>query len=152
MLNPRNPYAAYGRDSLETEIEVASPHKLILMLFDGALAALVSARLSMEAGKVAEKGQAIGKAISIVDAGLRSALNPEAGGELAVNLDALYEYIGMRLIEANLENSVIKLDEAHRLLADLRDAWDQIGPSKTAASVAEGVPPVRTGSVSYGNV
>jgi flagellar protein FliS len=118
---------AYHNVSLETGITSASPHKLIVMLYDGALVALLGAKTNIAAGNIAAKGSAISKAISIIDNGLRASLDKNAGGEIAANLDALYDYMSRRLLHANLKNDVTIIDEVHGLLADLRGAWVEIG-------------------------
>ena len=119
---------AYAKVGLETGVASASPHKLIVMLYDGALVAILSGITNMKAGNVAAKGAAISKAINIVDNGLRAALDKKVGGDIAENLDALYEYISARLLKANLSNDPAILEEVHALLADLRDAWNAIDP------------------------
>jgi flagellar protein FliS len=118
---------AYANVGLETGIASASPHALIVMLYDGALVALLSAKTNIAAGNIAAKGSAISKAISIIDNGLRASLDKNAGGEIAANLDALYDYMSRRLLHANLKNDVTIIDEVHRLLSDLRGAWVEIG-------------------------
>jgi len=119
--------SAYAKVGLETSVISASPHKLVVMLYDGALVAVKSAATHMAAGNIAEKGIAIGKAINIIDSGLRASLDKKSGGEIAANLDALYVYITKRILTASLQNRTDMLDEVQTLLADLRDAWTQIG-------------------------
>ncbi|WP_426163733.1 flagellar export chaperone FliS [Pseudoduganella sp. R-34] len=128
---------AYAKVGLETGVSSASPHKLIVMLYDGALAAIMTAQTQMNAGNVQEKGKAISKAIRIIDDGLRASLDKEAGGEIARNLDALYDYMSRRLLEANIKNSPEILDEVRGLLADLRDTWNQIGGNPAATTNAQ---------------
>ena len=118
---------AYANVGLETGITSASPHKLIIMLYDGALAALLKAKTNMAAGNVPVKGKAISQAITIIANGLRVSLDMNAGGEVAEQLDALYEYMSRRLFEANLKNDAGIVDEVHGLLSDLRSAWVEIG-------------------------
>lgn len=118
---------AYANVDLETGIASASPHKLIVMLYDGALVALRTAKANMVAGNIPAKGVAISKAITIIDNGLRVSLDKTAGGTIAENLDALYDYMSRRLFQANLHNDVAIIDEVHNLLADLRGAWAAIG-------------------------
>ena len=118
---------AYAKVGLETSVISASPHKLIVMLYDGALAAIKSAASHMAAGNIAEKGAAISKALDIINNGLRVSLDKKAGGEIADNLDSLYAYMSHRLLIANLENKLPMLEEVQTLLTDLRDAWTQIG-------------------------
>jgi len=124
---------AYAKVGLETGVTAASPHKLIVMLYDGALAAIMTGITQMKAGNVQEKGKAISKAIQIIDNGLRASLDKEVGGEIAQNLDALYDYMSRRLLEANIKNEPEILEEVRGLLADLRDTWNQIGgaPAET---------------------
>ncbi|ALK98510.1 flagellar biosynthesis protein FliS [Massilia sp. WF1] len=117
---------AYANVGLETGIAAASSHKLIVMLYDGALVALLAAKTNIAARNIAAKGSAISKAIAIIDNGLRASLDKESGGEIAANLDALYEYMSRRLLHANLESDVPAIDEVHRLLSDLREAWVSI--------------------------
>lgn len=123
----RNGASAYAKVGIETGVAAASPHKLIVMLFDGALLSIATALQKMKDGDIAGKGQAISRAISIIDSGLRASLNKEAGGEIALSLDALYEYMERRLLAANLENQPAILDEVHGLLQDLKGAWEAIG-------------------------
>jgi flagellar protein FliS len=117
---------AYAKVGMETGVIAASPHKLIVMLFDGALVAIGSALVFMRAGNISEKGRSISKAITIIDAGLRAALDKKAGGEIAESLDALYEYMSERLLISNLKNDTGMLEEVQRLLTELRDAWNAI--------------------------
>jgi flagellar protein FliS len=130
----RSGASAYGNVGLETGVVSASPHQLIVMLFDGALAALAKATHDMKAGNVPGKGKSISQAISIVDNGLRASLDKKSGGDIATSLDALYQYMSERLLLANLQNDPAILDEIHGLLKDLRGAWVAIGsdPAVTA--------------------
>lgn len=130
----RNPAQSYAKVGLEVAVETASPHKLILMLFDGAVAAINIAKFEMESGEVAKKGASISKAIDIISNGLRASLDMEAGGELAGRLSALYEYMAQRLLFANLKNNTATLDEVLELLISLRSAWEQIAPDQQAAA------------------
>jgi flagellar protein FliS len=124
---------AYAKVGLETSVISASPHKLIVMLYDGALAAIKSAASHMAAGNIAEKGAAVSKALDIINNGLRASLDKKAGGEIASNLDALYVYMTERLLTASLQNKTALLDEVQTLLTDLRDAWTQIGEKPVQA-------------------
>jgi len=103
----------------------ASPHRLIQMLMEGGLTRLAQARGAMEREQFAMKGELIGKAIGIIG-GLRGGLDIANGGELALNLDNLYDYMVRRLSEANLKNSVEPLDEVAALLRDVKAGWDAI--------------------------
>lgn len=118
---------AYAKVGVETGVMAASPHKLIVMLFDGAVAAVGSALVHMQARNIPEKGKAISKAIEIIENGLRASLDRKAGGQIGENLDALYEYMQHRLLLANLQNDPAILEEVQRLLNELREAWNAIG-------------------------
>ncbi|MBS1156172.1 MAG: flagellar export chaperone FliS [Proteobacteria bacterium] len=123
---------AYGKQNLEAQVEAASPHRLILMLFEGAIKSCHLAKIHMQNGAIAEKGMAVSKAIAIIQEGLRLSLDKEQGGELAANLDALYEYMGRRLLQANLHNDPGILDEVLTLLSGLKESWEQINPAQAA--------------------
>lgn len=126
--------SAYAKVGVETGVMAASPHKLIVMLFDGAVAAVGSALVHMQTGNIPEKGKAISKAIQIIENGLRASLDRKAGGQIGENLDALYEYMQHRLLLANLQNDPAILDEVQRLLNELRDAWNAIGTPANSPS------------------
>ncbi|WP_114193443.1 flagellar export chaperone FliS [Edaphovirga cremea] len=125
----RSGVQAYAQIGLESAVMGASPHQLIVMLFDGAQSALLRAKILMEQGDIAGKGNALSKAINIIDSGLRAGLNMEQGGELAGNLETLYEYMSRRLLHANLHNDLEAITEVEVLLNNIADAWRQIGPN-----------------------
>lgn len=120
--------SAYARVGVETGVMAASPHQLIVMLFDGAQAALRAARLHMQQGNMAEKGRALSKAIDIVNNGLAAGLDHEQGGEIAERLGLLYDYVVRLLLQANLQNDEQRLDEAAQLLENIGSAWREIAP------------------------
>lgn len=124
-----NAASAYAKVGLETGVSTADPHKLILMLFEGALLSIATARLEMEKNNIPLKGQAISKAIQIINEGLKISLDYKAGGELAVRLGALYDYMTERLLYANIHNSLATLDEVAGLLREIMGAWEAIGTS-----------------------
>jgi len=126
---------AYRSVALDSALPNANPIELVLMLYDGALAAIRLAAGHMKAGRIADKGAALSKAISIVDNGLKASLDHNVGGEIAGQLHSLYEYMTMRLLQANLRNDERALDEVLRLLADLRSAWAQIGAQGAGANL-----------------
>jgi flagellar protein FliS len=128
---------AYAEVGVETGVAAADPHKLILMLFDGTLAAIAGARVALGRGEIGAKGSAIGKAIAIIDGGLKASLDVEAGGELAQRLSTLYDYMLRQLLTANLRNDPALLDEVSRLLNELRGAWTQIGQPNRDAPATE---------------
>lgn len=124
---------AYANIGVETGVVAASPHKLITMLLDGALVAIAMGQKYIKAGDIKNKGESITKAILIIDNGLRASLNKSVGGEIALNLDSLYEYMSRQLFSANLKNSLEILDEVHGLLGELRGAWETISPNGSTA-------------------
>ncbi|GKS68296.1 flagellar protein FliS [Nitrosomonas sp. PY1] len=135
-----NAISAYQRVGVETGVESADPHKLILMLFEGAQEALARAKKHMKHNEIAEKGQMLSKAIMIIDHGLKASLDMNVGGDLAIKLHALYEYMANQLLIANIQNNFETVDEVSKLLFELYDAWRQIGntesmliPAKTIA-------------------
>ncbi len=107
----------YQRVGVDSSVGAADPHHLVLMLFDGALEAIRHARSHMAAKRIADKGMALGKAISIVQDGLRASVDVNAGGQLAERLTSLYDYILMRLLQGNLRNDTAALDEVGQLVA-----------------------------------
>jgi flagellar protein FliS len=121
---------AYARLGVETQAMSASPHQLICMLFDGAVTAIGMARHYMASGDVVAKGNAISKAVGIVDSGLKASLDAKAAGPagegLVANLSALYDYVIRRLLQANLHNDAQALDEAEALLENIASAWREI--------------------------
>lgn len=120
-----NSLKQYQSTSTEAGVVGASPHRLIQMLFEGALEKIAKAKGFMQRNEIEQKGANISWAIKIIG-GLQSSLNMEAGGELAVNLDNLYEYMAFKLVEANAENSIEKLDEVTKLLSNIKEGWDGI--------------------------
>lgn len=126
----RNQLSAYQRVCIETDVLTADSHKLVLMLFEGALLALADAQLHMQRHETAEKGLALSKALMIIDGGLKASLDIKAGGALGEHLAALYEYMCDRLLHANLHNRSDIIEEIRQLLLELRGAWQQIGPEK----------------------
>lgn len=115
----------YQQVGVKAQVTEADPHRLIQMLMQGGLDRIAQARGAMEREAYGEKGVLIGKAINIIG-GLRDVLDKEAGGELATNLERLYEYMTMRLFEASRHNDVNKLDEVAKLLGEIKSGWDGI--------------------------
>lgn len=127
MYGTQHALSAYKMVGIETGVESADPHKLILMLFDGALIAVSDARRHLAGFRTAERGNAISQCIMIIENGLKASLDMNSGGELAQHLARLYDYMRNQLIAANLHASDANLQEVLQLLGDLREAWAQIG-------------------------
>ena len=123
---------AYAQISVESGVMSASPHQLIEMLFDGANSALVRARLFLEQGDITAKGEALSKAINIIDNGPKAGLDQENGGELADHLSSLYDYMIRRLLLANLRNDSQAIEEVEGLLGNIAEAWKQISPKASS--------------------
>ncbi len=136
-INPVNAYKSVG---IETSVQSASPHRLIVLLFEGAAQAIVDARAGMAAKDIARKGLSISKAIDIILNGLRASLNREEGGELAENLYALYDYMARRLLHANMHNDAAALEEVQKLLGEIHEAWlaiaNKVEPQAAAANAS----------------
>ena len=126
--------SAYAQLAVETNVASADPHTLILLLFEGAEAAIRLAKNKLAENDVAAKGKAISQAIQIVGEGLAASLDVKAGGELAERLAALYEYIAARLLWANLKNDEAAMDECLNLLGEIHSAWAQIAPDQQAVA------------------
>ena len=151
---------AYRNIGVESMASTAAPHQLVLMLFNGARAAIAEAKGHLERHEVAAKGAAISKAISIIDGGLKASLDLNVGGELAQNLSNLYVYMGQRLLHANLKNDRGALDEVARLLQELGDAWSSIAgkvakapapkPGQVAGTAQAGRPATDSLAQTYG--
>jgi flagellar protein FliS len=127
MFGPhRSQSSFYSRVQVDTGVIGADPHRLVSMLFDGALAAIARAQGAIERGDIAAKGQAIGQAVSIVEEGLRGALDMGRGGEVAASLDELYACVLYRLTRANATNDATLLHECATLLAPVHEAWNSV--------------------------
>lgn len=124
-MNSYSAVNSYASVKVHSGVESASPHRLIQMLFEGALERIAQAKGAIVQKQYERKGELINKAAAIVG-GLQGSLNDTEGGALAANLDSLYDYIIRRLTQANYENSLEQLDECARLLGEVKTAWDAI--------------------------
>ena len=136
MAKMHNAVQQYNRVGVSSSVEAASPHKLIEMLMSGALEKIAFAKGFMERGNISEKGGHISWAISIVE-GLRASLDLSKGGEIAQNLDDLYDYMTRRLARANVENNTDILDEVASLMASVKNAWEQVPNDMSEHSIAQ---------------
>lgn len=117
----------YKQVSVSSQVFEASPHRLIQMLMEGGLERLAQAQGAMARGQASTKGELISKAIGIVG-GLREGLDMSKGGEVAQNLDRVYEYMITRMLEANKSNDPSPLVEVSGLLREVKSGWDAIAP------------------------
>lgn len=134
-LAPRSSFAkplafseAYRHVGVETGVAAASAHQLVRMLFDGFVDAVARAKGALQSGQIQTKGEAIGRAVRIIDEGLKCSLDLRGGGTLAADMGQLYGYITLRLTQANLRSDEAALDECLRLIQPLREAWAAIAP------------------------
>ncbi|EOD80195.1 Flagellar biosynthesis protein FliS [Grimontia indica] len=121
----RGSLQAYKKVSVDSQLSAASPHKVIQMLMAGAIERLVQGKAAMLQGDIAVKGERLGKALDIIIS-LRTCLSMEEGGEIASNLDALYDYMIRQISEANRDNLEAPIDEVVDILREIKSAWDQI--------------------------
>lgn len=124
-MNAVSAIKQYQQVSVNSSVMGASPHQLVQMLMEGVLERITRAKESLVRNEIAMKGQSIGGAIQIVT-GLQESLNIEAGGEIAVNLNSLYDYMVRRLVDANVQNDEKILDEVFSLMLEIKAGWDAI--------------------------
>jgi flagellar protein FliS len=134
--SPRNSIAAYAQVSLESDIRSADPHRLIVLLFEGAESGIAVAKRAIENHDIPAKHKAITQVTDIIMHGLLGSLDLEKGGDLAEKLEALYQYMCSRLLYANLKNSIPALDEVNGLLKEIHSAWTEIDPKRQAQPVS----------------
>lgn len=117
---------SYRSMAVENSVATADPHALVNLLFDGLLQSLASAKAAIQSQDMAAKGRSIGKSVRIIEEGLKAGLDTQRGGELAVNLMALYDYCTVRITEANFRNDVGAIDEVLRAIMPVAEGWRQI--------------------------
>ncbi len=127
---------AYATVGLETQVLGANPQQLITLLFQGALAAIMKARLYLKNEDIAGRGMAISKAIDIVDSGLKASVDTEVGGELANNLITTYDLVIRNLLLANLNADEESLTLAETILTDISQAWREVATSTDGSTQA----------------
>jgi flagellar secretion chaperone FliS len=133
MLSPAARAAAQYKT---TDVQCGTPLELVVKLYDGAITNVVKARDALARGDLVAKRDAISRSLAII-AELQSSLDVTKGGEIAASLDSLYIYVTNRLVESNVKKDPRALDEVHKLLVPLRDAWQQIA---SAPPPAKGTP------------
>jgi flagellar protein FliS len=125
----------YRKVDVHSAVLGASPHRLVQLLFDGAISRAAEARAHIERRDIPRKVASINACLAIVN-GLRGSLNMDQGGEIAIHLDRLYDYIARRLIAANSRNDVEAVREVHKLLSEIRSGWIGIGSEIEGTPVA----------------
>lgn len=134
--------AVYQRVAVETSVQGADPHQLVGLLYDALLRSIAEARGALGRQDTAAKGMALGKAVRILEEGLKAGLNLREGGDLARNLQALYDYSILRLTQANLRNDELALEEVVQLIEPVAQSWKLIkgpGPAYLQPVNASGV-------------
>ncbi|WP_025673060.1 flagellar export chaperone FliS [Salinivibrio socompensis] len=121
----RGSLQAYKKVSVDSQLSAASPHKVIQMLMAGAIERLIQGKAAMAQGDVSVKGERLGKALDII-INLRACLSMDEGGDIADNLDAIYDFMIRQVSAANLDNTPEPIDDVIELLREIKSAWDQI--------------------------
>ncbi|WP_102504691.1 flagellar export chaperone FliS [Salinivibrio kushneri] len=121
----RGSLQAYKKVSVDSQLSAASPHKVIQMLMAGAIERLIQGKAAMAQGDLSVKGERLGKALDII-INLRACLSMDDGGDIADNLDAIYDFMIRQVSTANLENKPEPIDDVIELLREIKSAWDQI--------------------------
>lgn len=130
------PIDQYRNVGAATDVAQASPHQLVMLLLDGAIAAVLQARHAVATGDIETRHRTISKAMRIIDEGLKASIESHGDASLAENLAALYEHMVGRLFQANLRNADEPLGEVARLLGDLRSTWAEIAPRPAQLATA----------------
>ncbi len=150
MFAARNPRAAsaYQRINVETSMHTMDQHQLVSLLYQGVLSSIATARGALVRGDLPAKCSSISKAVRIIEEGLMTALDKDAGGEIALNLEALYDYSLRRLILANSRNDDAMLAEVAGLIEPIAQSWHQIkNPAPAQPDAPQGplpTPPATT--------
>ncbi|NUY56279.1 flagellar protein FliS [Salinivibrio sp. MA351] len=121
----RGSLQAYKKVSVDSQLSAASPHKVIQMLMAGAIERLIQGKAAMAQGDLSVKGERLGKALDII-INLRACLSMDEGGDIADNLDAIYDFMIRQVSAANLDNTPEPIDDVIELLREIKSAWDQI--------------------------
>lgn len=126
MLMDDSGFEAYQQVDVEAQAAAARPYQLVLMLVDGFMDNLTRAEGHMAANRLKEKGESIGKCIDIIG-GLNSALDMRQGGELAQQMNQLYDFCSMKLFEASVHNDAQKLAEVRSVMGNIQEGWHNFG-------------------------
>jgi len=131
-----NPYAQnYRQIDLAAEVEQASPHRLVTMLFEGFLTHVAKAKIATQAGQFDVKARNVQFAMNIL-VGLKGGLDDSASPELSVRLFELYDYCERRLMDASARRDMAGFDEVDGLIRQIKEAWEAIAPVASEAVVS----------------
>jgi flagellar protein FliS len=133
-MHHQTPYGAgaYSAIGIETGVEATDPLGLVVMLYDGAIQAILRAEYHLSRGEIEGRGLFTSRAIDIVNQGLSASLDRQVGGELANGLASLYDYMSRRLYDANLKGDATIYVEVRTLLGELRESWETLRKSQSA--------------------
>ncbi len=123
MYGNRQEFSGYGEADLAIRTAAATPHQLVIMLFNGLMDELVRAKGHISSQRYERKATSISRCIDILNA-LTSALDYERGGELALQLAGLYDYCVYRLYDASNSMSVEQIAEVEAILGNIREGWE----------------------------
>ena len=117
--------AHYGQIKNDSQTTYASPHQLMLMLFDGAIEAMSMTIGAIQHNKFELRSKQSTRSISIIN-GMRECLDMETGGDLANNLYSLYSYMAKELFKASFKNDADTVQNIQTMLKDIRESWEKI--------------------------
>ncbi|KEY91535.1 flagellar protein [Candidatus Photodesmus blepharus] len=121
----RGSLQVYKKVSIDSQLTLASPHKVVQMLMAGSIERLIQGKTAMQQGNISVKGECLGKALDIIIS-LRSCLSMDDGGDVAKNLDQLYEFMITQISTANNKNTPKPIDDVIEIIREIKSAWDQI--------------------------
>ncbi|MDN2479915.1 flagellar export chaperone FliS [Vibrio astriarenae] len=126
MFTEESGFDAYQQVDVEAQAAAASPYQLVLMLIEGFLDTLTRAEGHMESQRLKEKGESIARCLDIIG-GLNSALDMDRGGEMAAQMNRLYDFCALRLFEASTSNDIAKLGEVRTVMSNIQEGWKNFG-------------------------
>ena len=125
FMNAIAALAQYGQIKNDTQTTYASPHQLMLMLFDGAIESMSFTIGAIQNNNFELRSKQNSRSITIIN-GMRECLDMETGGELADNLYSLYQYMTKELFKASFKNDVDTIKNIQTMLKDIRGSWEKI--------------------------